>query len=57
MSEKISRALLDMYDIKNVLSDEIKKQPKDSDGTEITIGDCIDHVIKTLEVLEEISND
>ena len=57
MSEKISSALLDMYDIKNVLSDEIKKQPKDSDGTEITISDCIDDVIKTLEVLEEISND
>ena len=32
----------------------IKKLPKDVDGTDITIGDCIDDVIYILERLEEI---
>jgi hypothetical protein len=50
---EISSALLDMYDIKNSLSKDIKNQLKDSDGSNITIGDCIDDVIKTLEYLEE----
>jgi len=45
----ITNALLDMYDIKNALSDDIKNQFKDNEGTDITIGDCIDDVIKTLE--------
>jgi hypothetical protein len=45
----LTGALLDMYDIKNALSDDIKNQPKDNDGTDITVGDCIDDVIKTLE--------
>ena len=49
----ITSALLDMYDIKNALSDDIKNQPKDNDGTDTTIGDCIDDVIKTLEEVEE----
>ena len=48
-----SSALCDMYDIKRALSTKIKKQPKDNDGTEITIGDCIDDVILFLESLEE----
>jgi len=49
----ITSALLDMYDIKNALSDDIKNQFKDNEGTDITIGDCIDDVIKTLEEVEE----
>ena len=49
----ISSALLDMYDIKNTLSKDIKKLPKDNEGTDITIGDCVDDVIKTLEDLED----
>ena len=59
---EITKALFDMYDIKNILDYEIsqemnipiKKLPKDFDGTEITIGDCIDDVIYILERLEEI---
>jgi len=47
--DKLSSALCDMYDIRNTLSDEVKRLPKDHDGTEITIGDCIDDVIAFLE--------
>ena len=52
---EISKALLDMYDVRNSLSKDIKNQPKDSDGSDITIGDCIDDVIMFLEYLEEKS--
>ena len=48
----LSSALCDMYDIRDALSKKVKNQPKDSDGTGITIGDCIDDVILFLEVLE-----
>ena len=54
MKEKISSALLDMYDIREALSTRIKNRPKDNDGTEITIGDCIDDVILLLEELETL---
>ena len=50
---EISSALCDMEDIKNALSDDIKKQPKDNEGTEITIGDCIHDVIYLLKILRE----
>ena len=49
----LSSALMDMYDIKNNF--HIKKVlhlPKDNDGTETTIIDCIDAVIDFLEQLE-----
>tara|TARA_R100000655_G_scaffold79540_1_gene118999 strand:+ start:4480 stop:4671 length:192 start_codon:yes stop_codon:yes gene_type:complete len=51
-------ALFDMYDVRNALSNvdvpiEIKNLPKDNDGTETTIGDCIDNVIYFLEGLEK----
>jgi hypothetical protein len=48
-----SQALCDMYDIKRALSKKIKSMPKDNEGTEITIGDCIDDVILFLENLYE----
>jgi hypothetical protein len=62
INNEITQALFDMYDIKNILEDEIsqemnipiKKLPKDFDGTDITIGDCINNVISILECLEEI---
>jgi hypothetical protein len=41
-----------MYDIRNTLPNKVKNQPKDNDGTEITIGMCIDDVILFLESLE-----
>lgn len=49
----ISSALLDAYDIRNALSDKIKNKPKDAEGSEITIGDCLDDIIETLEALEQ----
>jgi len=49
----LSSALCDMYDIRDALTDKIKNKPKDNDGTDITIGDCIDDVILFLEQLEE----
>lgn len=48
----LSSALLDAYDIRNALSKRIKNQPKDSEGTDTTIGDCLDSIIEFLEALE-----
>lgn len=48
-----SSAICDMYDIKRALSKKIKDQPKDNDGSEITIGDCIEDVINFLENIYE----
>lgn len=48
----ISSILLDAYDVRNALSKRVKKQPKDNDGTETTIGDCLDEIIEFLERLE-----
>jgi hypothetical protein len=42
-----------MYDIKRALSKKIKDQPKDNDGSGITIGDCIEDVINFLENIYE----
>lgn len=50
--EYIASALLDLYDVRNVLPTRIKNKPKDNEGTEITIGDCLDDAIRTLEALE-----
>lgn len=47
-------ALCDMYDVRNAIPDKIKKLPKDNDGSEITVGQCIDDVILFLEELETI---
>jgi hypothetical protein len=49
---KLASALCDMYDIKRALSEEAMQLPKDNDGTEITISDCIDDVIGFLEELD-----
>jgi hypothetical protein len=53
INNEITSALCDMEDIKNALSDDIKNQPKDNEGTEITIGDCIYDVIYLLKTLKE----
>jgi hypothetical protein len=52
-ANEISSALCDMYDIRNTLTAKIKNQPKDNDGTETTIGDCLDSVIEFLEEMEK----
>ena len=49
---KLNSALCDMYDIKRALSKETLQLPKDNDGTEITISDCIDDILAFLEELE-----
>ena len=49
----LSSALCDMYDIRNILPNKVKNQPKDNDGTETTIGDCLDSVIQFLEEMEK----
>jgi len=54
MQNEISSALCDAYDIREALSDRIKKRPKDTDGTDITIGDCLDDIIATLEKLDQL---
>lgn len=52
IENSITDALCDAYDIRNALSDKIKNRPKDNEGTEFTIGDCLDSIIATLEELE-----
>jgi len=49
----LSSALCDMIDVRNALSKTMKNRPKDNDGSEITIGMCLDDVILFLESLEE----
>jgi hypothetical protein len=48
----LTSALCDLQDVRNALSERIKNRPKDSEGTEITIGDCLDDVIYFLQKLE-----
>ena len=48
---EIESALMDMYDIRRSIPKKVKNQPKDNDGTDTTIGDCIDEVIRVLEDL------
>ena len=54
LENSITSALCDAYDIRNVLSKKIKNMPKDNEGTEFTIGDCLDDIISTLEQLESM---
>lgn len=51
---EIQSALCDMYDVRHALPGKIKNQPKDNEGTGITIGQCIDDVILFLEELETL---
>ena len=46
---EIESALMDMYDIRRAIPKKLKNQPKDNEGTDTNIGDCIDAVIKVLE--------
>ncbi len=50
----LSSALCDAYDIKDRLrAYDIKDKPKDAEGSDTTIGDCIDDIIDFLEQLEK----
>lgn len=52
----LQSALCDLYDVREALSKRIKNKPKDDDGTDITIGDCLDDAIEFLESLEKDIN-
>ena len=46
----ISSMLCDLYDIKNMAAlHGFGKLPKDNEGTELTINDCIDSCIEQLQ--------
>ena len=50
---KVSDAVLNMYDIRDALSKAVKSKRISDPDTDYTIGDCIDDVIMFLESLEE----
>ena len=55
--ETISDILCDLYDIRNMaMLDGFGNLPKDNEGTETTIQDCLENCIQTLES-EEASID
>ncbi len=53
LKNDLSSALCDAYDIKDRLrAYGIKDKPKDAEGSDTTIGDCIDDIIIFLEQFE-----
>ena len=51
---KVSDAVLNMYDIRDALSKRTKNKPlHDDTGSDYSVGDCIGDVILFLESLEE----
>jgi hypothetical protein len=48
----ISDILFDAIDVKNALSNDCLSLPKDNEGTETTVLDCLDNIIDTLEQIE-----
>jgi hypothetical protein len=53
----IQKAHRDMIDVRNVLSKRMLNKPKDNEGTECTIGMCLDDTIDTLSELEEMAEE
>jgi hypothetical protein len=51
--DDVSNALCNAYDVRSALSKRILNRPKEDDGTDCTIGDCLDDIILFLETLEE----
>lgn len=49
----LSDAVLNMYDIRNALSERVKNKSLHEPTTDYTIGDCLDDVILFLEGLEK----
>ena len=47
-ADELNSALCDMYEVKRALDKRTMQLPKVNDGTEITIGDCINDVIDFL---------
>tara|TARA_R100001082_G_C4254726_1_gene112994 strand:- start:199 stop:393 length:195 start_codon:yes stop_codon:yes gene_type:complete len=55
--ETISDLLCDLYDIRNMARLKgFGKLPKDNEGTETTINDCLENCIETLEEVESEEN-
>ena len=55
-TETISDLLCDAQDVRNALrfaQGDLLNEPKDNDGTDITIGDCLDNIIETLEEIRK----
>jgi len=52
-NDNLKNALFNLYDVKMALSGYTKSRPVSDDGTEATIGMCLDDVILFLEDLEE----
>jgi hypothetical protein len=52
-SNALSDAVLNMYDIREALSNRVKNKSLHEPTTDYTIGDCLDDVILFLEQLEE----
>ena len=50
----LTSAICDMWDIKRSVPKDIQKLPKDNQGTDYTIGECIDDVLDYLEKLQEL---
>ena len=51
---KLTSAICDMEDIKETIKKKkLWEHLKDNEGTEITIGDCVDDVLDFLKELEE----
>ena len=46
-----------MIDVRNVLSKRMLNKPKDNEGTECTIGMCLDDTIDTLSELEAMAEE
>jgi hypothetical protein len=48
----LTSAICDMWDIKRSVPKDIQKLPKDNEGTDYTIGECIDDVLDYLHSKE-----
>ncbi len=57
MNDYISNAIFNLNDVKKALSVHTKSRPVSNDGTETTIGMCLDDVILFLEDLERLENE
>ncbi len=53
IEEKLTDCLFDAIDTRKSLSNAVLNQPKDRDGTETTVGDCLDNIIETLKEITE----
>jgi len=54
---RLTSAICDMEDIKRSIPQKIKSLPKDNEGTEYTIGECIDDVLEYLKEIEKIKKE